>query len=399
MFVLENTVQKRWKVVREKFSVAYRKYYFDGTASSWALYDMCMFLAPFVNLKNDSKKDDEQIESSSPPLLIERQAPSKSPFDENELTHLVKDRPVLYDKHHEDFRSSSLRKLAWKEISQISGWDVGLLQRRWRVMRDRFVRELRRTKNIENESHVNCSAFFRDMLFLVRHVNSKKYAVEATEESLEVSHESWDHGSTGDDSQLQGDDQLETCMVQDMDSSNAENVQVLEEEAAAQMEVFEIDENPDYSECFEERNDAEQIFDENSNQEEFFTEEEEVVASVDDQQEEHDVVAVQDIPAEQWFLKRRAEDLIESPKKRMLSYDTIASSAIKSRQSESPARSASEYSHHRTRDLSESTTDEDVVFGQMVGCMLKKIPAYLKTSIKLKLLQSIEDFEIHHKLK
>ena len=53
------------------------------------------------------------------------------------------------------------------------------------------------------------------------------------------------------------------------------------------------------------------------------------------------------------------------------------------------------------KDQNNSVTeiDEDVSFGNTIGCMLKKIPAHLKTSVKLRLLNSLEEFEIQNNLK
>lgn len=47
---------------------------------------------------------------------------------------------------------------------------------------------------------------------------------------------------------------------------------------------------------------------------------------------------------------------------------------------------------------SSSEIDEDVAFGSTIGCMLKKIPAHLKTSVKLRLLTSLAEFEAQHNL-
>lgn len=365
---------------------------------SWNLYDLCTFLEPFVNLKPENKKDEDES-----PLLIEKQGPAKSPFDEHELTVLVRERPVLYDKQHEDFRASALRKKAWKEIADISGWDVGSLTRRWRVMRDRFVRELRRTKNNDNDSgHIKCSTFFSDMLFLVRHVKSKKYEAEATDLSSDISRESWDHNnSTGDDSQLQPD-RLETCMVADMDSGSPENVQVLEEAADGtnQLVTYEIDEKPQFLECFDAHTEPEQeVYDsDDSDTDQFFTEEVENLVPVEEEQHvAQELIAVQEIPAEQWFQKRRESESVTNAKKRKISFDHKEVS-IKHR-SISPVASISDHSRYRTQDTSETATDPDIAFGHLIGCMVKKIPDYLKTSIKWKLIQSVDDFEIEHKLK
>ena len=56
------------------------------------------------------------------------------------------------------------------------------MQRKWRTIRDRFVRELRKTKNSELE--IRCTTFFRSMLFLTEHIKSKKYVAELSAEGF-----------------------------------------------------------------------------------------------------------------------------------------------------------------------------------------------------------------------
>lgn len=379
--------------MREKFSVAYRKHQLDGVQPTWVCYEDCLFLEPFVNLKPDLKKEEPEL----PPLL--ERCPPKSPFDENRLTQLVKERPVLYDKQHEEFRAANMRKKAWIEIANISGWDVGTLQKRWRVMRDRFVRELRRTKNIDGDSQISCSAFFRDMLFLVRHVKSKKYEAEATDASSDFSQDNWDvSGENDNDSALQ----VETCVIPEPE--NVDDEHILEEttDSAGHIVTYSIDEGhrQQYVECYESREEPAEIYEESSNDvpadDYYEDEEQEQVTDKTLEDEQHlteSVIAVQEIPQNQWYDAFNAATSSESSvKKRRISYEVP-----EKRRSESPAPSASGQSRHRMSDLNESASDEDMAFGQTIGLMLKKIPPHLKTSVKLKIFESIAKFEAEHK--
>lgn len=398
IYVSENVVQKRWKVLREKFSVAFRKYQTDGTLPTWSCYDSCMFLEPFVNVKPDLKKEEPEL-----PLVIDRN-PSKSPFDENMLTELVKERPVLYDKQHEDFRAGNMRKKAWVEIANITGWDVDLLQKRWRVMRDRFVRELRRTKNIDGDSQVNCSAFFRDMLFLVRHVKSKKYEAEATDVSSDMSQDNWEVSADNENGL-----QVETCVIPETEDTIEENQSVMEEttDSAGQVVTYSIDEGHQqhYVECFESREEVDQaeIFDESSNDvqgDDYYEDDVEVLEkSIEEEQhlipQVEDVVAVQEIPHKQWFQTAN----LASDRKRRISYEVCEEPTPK-RSSESPAPSISGQSRLRISDSTGTAADEDVAFGQTIGLMLKKIPLHRKTTVKLEIYESIARAlvdEVEHK--
>lgn len=372
-------------MLREKFSVAYRKYHNDGTTPSWNLYEKCSFLGPQINLKPDFKKD----EAGEEPFIVERRVPP-SPFDESILMKLVKQRPILYDKSHEDFRAGPLRKRAWQEIANISGWDLRTVTKRWRVMRDRFVRELRRTKNMDNnDSQIQCSAFFTEMLFLVNHVKSKTYAAEATGIE-ELSRENWEE--SGEAAAKLEVEQLETCIISL--NSNIENEQIVEDtsENSHQPSAYDVDENDEFVECFaaDGGNEQEEAFDGNSDG---YYEEEEILdvdeMSADQHQAEpSDIIAVEDIPEEQWF----NSTLNESPlsRKRRISLDLQDESPVKKvfMKSESPAPSTSDI----------VPEDEDAVFGRTIGLMLKKIPTHLKTSVKLKIFQSLAEFEIEHRL-
>lgn len=386
-------------MLREKFSVAYRKYHLDGGSSSWNLYESCSFLEPFVNLKPDFKKE----ELLDQPLLIEQRGPPKSPFDENTLTHLVRERPVLYDKQHEDFRASNMRKKAWLEIASIAGWDLGTVQKRWRVMRDRFVRELRRTKNIDGDSQINCSAFFRDMLFLVRHVKSKKYEAEATEICSDVSQDNWEHQESIDDDSRLEIENLETCMIPDSDNVSSENVQVMEETAdgSGRVVTYALDEN-NYVECYSGGGADQEIFDSSDEAEDFYEDEEEMLDQTADEQQlipdVEEVVSVEEISEEHWFKNREPTETLKA-KKRKISFDDADEPTVKREfiRSESPPASSNCLPRHRVSDVVEAT-DEDAAFGTTIGLMLKKIPSHLKTSVKLNIFQCLADFEIQHKL-
>lgn len=376
MFVclfLESVVQKRWKVLREKYSVSYRKYHKDGIHPTWPLFASCDFLAPYVNLKTDSAKDNDAedelvVEEKSPPL--------RSPFDESMLTQLVKERPILYDKKHEDCRASGLRKKAWIEISRLSGWEVRTLEKRWRVMRDRFVRELRRTKNIESDKQINCSAFFREMLFLASHIKSKRYEAEATDLTFHVSQDTWDRReSSEEDANLQTN-QFETCII-----SEAAKESHLEED-------FEIEEQDQYIECFAGENvtDREEFDDTHE-----ITDGEELFDDAYCEETNVEGIAVEEISEEQWFA-----DNSVSAKKHRISADSMEQPSTKRKaQQQSESSSAPSQSTQRLEEIG-GADDENILFGRTIGLMLQKYPSHLQTAVKLELLQSLANFDLKH---
>lgn len=373
--ISENVVQKRWKVLREKFSVAYRKFTKDKILPSWSLYESCSFLQPFVNLKLDATKQPDDEEES---LLVEKRAPIKSPFDESILTQLVKERPILYDKRHEDFRAANLRKKTWNEISIISGWDVKTLQRRWRVMRDRFVRELRRTKNIEIDKQINCTPFFRDMLFLAGHVKSKRYEAEATDGLSDD--ENWDQQESSGDDTKPRIDEMETCIIAGPLKENHFE------------ESYDIDDSVQYDECYEADNLTEQeTYDENPEIADETEDQLETEETFCDENVEQHVMSEDETVAqeEQWFSQSTTKE-----KKHRISveYSEEPVCKRKARQSESSSTASQRV------DAKPESLDENIMFGKTIGLMLQKYPPHLQTAVKLELFQCLANFDIKHRL-
>jgi Alcohol dehydrogenase transcription factor Myb/SANT-like len=379
--------------------VAFRKYYNDKVAPGWRLYKECMFLRPFVNIKPERKTDyvDEDIVASSTRI------PLKSPFDEGALIKLVQARPQLYDKHHEEFRSPTARRKAFQEISKISGWEVRTLQKRWRVMRDRFVRELRRTRNTDTETLLDCSTFFRDMLFLARHVRSKSYEVEADFQS-DASLENWELQDNGDGLVPSN---VETCIV----ASDLEEVK-MEEDYKNAVQVEEIKESyenrddyatddPEYLECFEDSENAEQVVYEDESDIDEATQDYASVADDDinlnsnDQRVEGDVLAAQEIHQDQWVENETPPITTvnsERYKKQKSSDSTLKRKSVPEEEDEEKESTS------RTHSRFSGGKDEDVAFGETIGLMLKKIPNNYKTHVKILLLQCLSEFETKHNL-
>lgn len=339
-------------MLREKFSTSYKKELTDGSSCSWSLYEKLRFLESFINLKTDTK-----ALSNSPSNSPERTSSvaKSSPLDEHALIKLIKQHPVLYDKKHDDFHSTAIRQKAWESISSKSNFPITILQRRWRVLRDRFVRELRRTQ-FNEDSNLNCSSFFKDMLFLAQHIRSKNYAVEAN------------LGNDGSESKYEPDD--------DDESNSYDNDEwILQQQEDTQQDNH-VDESYQY---IEETEEIEEVYEEEISHGEYIEEEESEVTAAPFEEIEaiHENWEKSEAIATSSNLKRHAsvEETQEQPeiKKRM--------------KSQSPVNT-----------LEGADKDEDMAFGNTIGCMLKKIPQHLKTSVKLKLLTSLAEFEAQHNL-
>lgn len=321
----------------------------EGVTCKWPLYNKLKFLEPFVNLKKDHKIPEQKSSSSETTRPVRKAA-----LDEHELISLIKQYPILYDKKHSDFRSSSHRQSAWEEIADRAQWDVDTLQKKWRVMRDRFVRELRRTQYISSGSLINSSSFFREMLFLATHVRSKYYEIEAGASEEQNNEDDEKVIETPDDDIEYNSDS--TPEWQDLNQTEYQILEIEPEEETAHDEEV----------TFEEVNDAEYL-------------------EISDNDTRVAVIAEEAV----------SNETVKSGKRKCSSKGD-EDEEIQDHPQKNQKLSESQQSSSFTKDAIDK--DEDIAFGNTIGCMLKKIPQHLKTAVKLKLLTSLADFEAQHNL-
>jgi hypothetical protein len=233
-------------------------------------------------------------------------------------------------------------------------------------MRDRFVRELRRSQNLDADVQVNCSAFFREMLFLASHVRSNKYEIETNLENAGIELKTVSES---------GDETAEEWIMQE-DTSYQENYN-------------------EPSQYVEENEEIDHVYETQSSQTDYIEDEsayqteEKVVVTVYEQEEDEDVI-IQETSSEELDCLVKSEG---SSKKRSAVEELDYHHHIKKQPRtdlKSPARTAV------VDDVNDK--DEDIAFGKTIGCMLKKIPPHLKTSVKLELLSSLAKFEAQHNL-
>lgn len=222
------------------------------------------------------------------------------------------------------------------------------------------------------------------MLFLVNHVKSKSYVAEAS--GIEELTQDWESQESESDVKLKVE-QLETCLV--AVNSNEENSQVMMYTTgnSSQALSYAVDENDEFVECYaaEEQDEQEDTFDDDYYEEEETLESDET--NTDQQITSNDDVMVEDIPEEQWIKNTTQDNFIS--RKRRSSFDP---------QDEPPAKKEFIKPESPAPETSDAPDDEDAVFGRTIGLMLKKIPQHLKTAVKLKIFQSLAEFEIEHKL-
>jgi hypothetical protein len=337
---------------------------------------------------NDQESDHSSVETDNT-------STNQSRFDDNLLAKMVRHHPVIYDRNHQFFKFQSERNRAWREIAKETGWNSQQIQKRWKVMRDRFVRELRKSKNV-SDSSFSCSHFFGDMLFLAPHVKSKNYEIEADFENLIESEQL-----------IKTEDKLVLSEIVESEIENHNFNYDDEHENEVQEDIPDSQEYDNV--CY-----VEEVFDDNhENSIELHDEPEE---AIDDEVIENEVTFVDEEEecfnsTEEINYDNECNNIIDdsetSRKRKNCSFEENERSHKISRSETPQAASSSSLllSSHEpqktvtVKDYSLALTDEDLAFGQTIGLMLKKIPNNLKTAVKLKIFQSLDEFEILHKLK
>ncbi|XP_075164626.1 uncharacterized protein LOC142237152 [Haematobia irritans] len=59
------------------------------------------------------------------------------------LLQFVKERPIIYDKHHENYKNTAEKEIAWQEVSDAVGAQLTACKVAWRTMRDQYRRNVR----------------------------------------------------------------------------------------------------------------------------------------------------------------------------------------------------------------------------------------------------------------
>lgn len=98
-------------------------------------------------------------------------------INEEELIRQVSLRPVIYDRSLKTYRKTSLRQQCWKEISQTMDATVVECRKRWRSLRDTFVKHYKQIQSTSDESVISRHrrwCFYDKMSFLIPHLDGVK---------------------------------------------------------------------------------------------------------------------------------------------------------------------------------------------------------------------------------
>lgn len=95
-------------------------------------------------------------------------------INEEELIKQVSLRPVIYDRSLKAYRKTSLRHQCWKEISETMDVTVVKCRKRWRSLRDTFVKRYKQIQSTTDESVISKLQkwyFYDKMSFLIPHLD------------------------------------------------------------------------------------------------------------------------------------------------------------------------------------------------------------------------------------
>lgn len=102
--------------MRERFGFYYKRFVKTKAVPPWEHFEILKFLGPFIDLKEKvakvAKEESDKSHSAS------------DQFDETQIANLielVKARRNLFDKSHENFRNSAIRKRTWNEVGLLMG--------------------------------------------------------------------------------------------------------------------------------------------------------------------------------------------------------------------------------------------------------------------------------------
>ncbi|XP_016339975.1 transcription factor Adf-1-like [Sinocyclocheilus anshuiensis] len=95
--------------------------------------------------------------------------------------------PVLYNVSLHDYRSAERRVKAWREVAASVGLSVVECKRRWKTIRDRFIRERRlcQLRREEGGRRLHFWPHRESLSFLEAHVRKKKRVAEHPDDSLD----------------------------------------------------------------------------------------------------------------------------------------------------------------------------------------------------------------------
>lgn len=102
------------------------------------------------------------------------------------IISFIKDYPLLYNTRLKDFKNKAKREHAWNHIAISLGYNVHDVKRRWKVLRDRFVRRLKRN---DYDNVFSKLPHYSQLSFLIDMVSHRKTKRRCSSSSVGTSEE------------------------------------------------------------------------------------------------------------------------------------------------------------------------------------------------------------------
>ncbi|KAF5289050.1 hypothetical protein FQA39_LY03929 [Lamprigera yunnana] len=184
-------VQQRWRSLREGYN-RYKKEMTEddnGLVRPWDFYEEMKFIEPYIVHRGNSKSNkslNESYSSDAEGSLSNDVNITDSIFpgmdgkcndhstDIMKLILTIKERPVLYDNKHSNYKFKDAKIQAWNEVAQAMSASVNECELKWKNLRERYGRE-RKIKYVQNDRRP--WEYFETLNFLDAHIKPRKHSI------------------------------------------------------------------------------------------------------------------------------------------------------------------------------------------------------------------------------
>ncbi|XP_050532665.1 transcription factor Adf-1-like [Daktulosphaira vitifoliae] len=100
---------------------------------------------------------------------------------EEQLISEIERRPVLYDRSVQACKKMSARDDAWREVAEIMKQTEPEVKKRWRTLRDSFMRFHRLQRTSGPKGKKKMWIYYHEMAFLIPHIEPREYKMAGYE--------------------------------------------------------------------------------------------------------------------------------------------------------------------------------------------------------------------------
>ncbi|CAH0550372.1 unnamed protein product [Brassicogethes aeneus] len=150
----------------------------------------------------------------------------KMSFKEEFLIKTIENHPVIYDKSLAAYKNTNAREKAWTEVGKICNLeDIEYIKKRWRTLRDAFIKNYRSSNIAKNGKKKRKWIFFDQMLFLVPHIEYKDTGSNQAQHDDDSFAETFQIVTNNDNNDDEDDDDNEDETVEEAQSSQGHEIE------------------------------------------------------------------------------------------------------------------------------------------------------------------------------